>query len=1306
MDAAAQAERGGALLSGVVAHALEFARAPLGAPGAPGGAVGEARALGSALEDACCASGAGSSRQGAPLHALAATENRALSKAAAALAHVVAEARALRAEAEQRQLPRLAALAERVRGALARGGDAAAARASEAVAAALPALAELSAFAAHASSIARNALHQLAALHAGAELGSKGAALAAAPLAPAFAAAGDALASLAVLDAALQAAPWLDQALEGYRALLLEATAAEAGVGGNQNGDAGDKAGGVGEVVAAASLVDGLLHGLVRAGHLVTCVQGLVGQAELEGTRMLAALQRSAIGRLQVLAPAVKDGGAEVLRDSHGILSALCLAVAHAWLVARDGEGAYDRRSLRALFEVRRACPLLHVWCHLMVAPSELLAASLPPAALAAAERALGGVEAHLAAAANERAAASAALDERLTREMTLAVSALQGWMVAEEARGAPRDADMQRWSERRARMALSGTRLAARVQHLVRTTLELHATAQAPLSRGLIRPLVRGLAALAGARAAIARRTLVWGAVRDWAIDERLDSLAEALAPLAQALEQSLVSSGGHRSTGGYFSGGRRKSGAARAVADDAALDALAAARLSANCLGAGVSPRALALASVGCDIALSLGGASPGAAAAVEFALAELHDVAAADVEALRATDCSFLFWHRELLPLMLRSCLADGLGAPVLPHALAAARHAERVLESLDGDEEGAGAASGSLSPADAWGEELAEIVEAEVLRPSFAAVETSLRQLLHSTHLSGASLAGEAKAVEGGRGQVQGDVTTSAAAAVLRLPALELRGARLHAHSLCEQHLAALFYDHVAVSPGDWRTYSEMRSICRSVYGLSVPEAALPSATLEQGLDVLELMRNVHTFVSEFCYYLNGNLFVEKLGAASERKHLHTISVRHIANSIRMHGAGVVDTIVNFIFQFLASRMTQLSSLLLDDLVRSPLVREVRHIERQRAKAEAAARERQRKALSVGLADLDYEEEDAAGARRGSLVADPTTARISQPYPIERARDLVDGLKRLAKQQQQPGGADGGAAPPKGGHLIGLVRVVTEIGNALGFARLVASAAAQRAAAAAPFVAYVDGGGSAKKAAEKAKLPRTTADAAGALDATVEALHAASEGRVNYLHALVDVFADSLRGDAHAHLADFFAAAPALVLVAAEGNMAARERLSRRGAETKAGARAAALGTFAAGGAAGGGGVYDVGAEGGGMVDDGFAVGLAYLLQVLGQQERFGSLSWWESVRAHYDAEARRLASGTAPAQSTGVGGRRAAGLAMAGGGSRSRGGLTQEETFNLELLQKKCKAQRAEHELLECAFECASSVFAH
>ena len=34
---------------------------------------------------------------------------------------------------------------------------------------------------------------------------------------------------------------------------------------------------------------------------------------------------------------------------------------------------------------------------------------------------------------------------------------------------------------------------------------------------------------------------------------------------------------------------------------------------------------------------------------------------------------------------------------------------------------------------------------------------------LRLLLHSTHLSGASLAGEAKAVEGGRGQGQGDVT---------------------------------------------------------------------------------------------------------------------------------------------------------------------------------------------------------------------------------------------------------------------------------------------------------------------------------------------------------------------------------------------------------------------------------------------------------------------------------------------------------------------------------------------------------------
>ena len=37
------------------------------------------------------------------------------------------------------------------------------------------------------------------------------------------------------------------------------------------------------------------------------------------------------------------------------------------------------------------------------------------------------------------------------------------------------------------------------------------------------------------------------------------------------------------------------------------------------------------------------------------------------------------------------------------------------------------------------------------------------------------------------------------------------------------------------------------------------------------------------------------------------AESDNKHLNTISIRHVANSIRTHGAGIMNTAVNFTYQ---------------------------------------------------------------------------------------------------------------------------------------------------------------------------------------------------------------------------------------------------------------------------------------------------------------------------------------------------------------------------------------------------------------
>lgn len=95
--------------------------------------------------------------------------------------------------------------------------------------------------------------------------------------------------------------------------------------------------------------------------------------------------------------------------------------------------------------------------------------------------------------------------------------------------------------------------------------------------------------------------------------------------------------------------------------------------------------------------------------------------------------------------------------------------------------------------------------------------------------------------------------------------------------------------------------DWKTYAEMRNLAYQKYKLELMEVHLPGQTLEQGVDVLELMRNIHIFVANYYYNLNTQIFIER---QSDGKFLNTVNISHIANSLRTHGAGIMNTTVNF------------------------------------------------------------------------------------------------------------------------------------------------------------------------------------------------------------------------------------------------------------------------------------------------------------------------------------------------------------------------------------------------------------------
>src|SRR5690606_36197835 len=87
----------------------------------------------------------------------------------------------------------------------------------------------------------------------------------------------------------------------------------------------------------------------------------------------------------------------------------------------------------------------------------------------------------------------------------------------------------------------------------------------------------------------------------------------------------------------------------------------------------------------------------------------------------------------------------------------------------------------------------------------------------------------------------------------------------------------------------------------------------------------------IMRNIHSSVNRFNYNMNSQMFVEK---TSNSKHLETINIRHVANSIRTHGTGMMNTTINVTYQFLRKKFKIFSEFLYDDHIKSRLIKEAR------------------------------------------------------------------------------------------------------------------------------------------------------------------------------------------------------------------------------------------------------------------------------------------------------------------------------------------------------------------------------------
>jgi WASH complex subunit 7 len=445
----------------------------------------------------------------------------------------------------------------------------------------------------------------------------------------------------------------------------------------------------------------------------------------------------------------------------------------------------------------------------------------------------------------------------------------------------------------------------------------------------------------------------------------------------------------------------------------------------------------------------------------------------------------DCASMLWHAgAFLPVMLGDCVATP-GAPGRA-ALLLQGFADAAVVLADA----AGAPRGAEAPAvlALRGALLAAAHRALVL-PLARAAEDALRLHQHAAHMD--FLRDKA-------------LPTPQLAARLRpflqLAPLRVLGAQLRLRAAVEAYLERQFYDLTVLALHDWRSYAEMRALARELYGLQLEDPALPQGALETGLDVLQIMRRISVFVALYNYNLHQQFFVER--RADRGRSLKTINVQSIANSVGTHGLGIMNTCVNYTYQFLAKAFEVFSEFLFDENIKSYLARERRWY------------------------GAHKHEED-------------------HRYPFARAFAYNRDIRRL--------GEIGGVT-----YLTKFRQHVAKIGNALGYVRMVRSAGMHWAAGAMQFVpdpdepprmAPPEGG------AASASLPPEERAARETLDGVVADLARKFADETDFLKVLVEVFQQVMLGASAQHLDSFYMIVPALCVNHVEATLVAKDNIAR-------------------------------------------------------------------------------------------------------------------------------------------------------
>lgn len=188
------------------------------------------------------------------------------------------------------------------------------------------------------------------------------------------------------------------------------------------------------------------------------------------------------------------------------------------------------------------------------------------------------------------------------------------------------------------------------------------------------------------------------------------------------------------------------------------------------------------------------------------------------------------------------------------------------------------------------------ELLATLNETLIFPTIKLIEDALRLKIHTVYIE--KMRGENPLKEGIL-----DIKH-----LLNCEPLFLFGERISIRAIIEERLSKSFYKLTAFNPKDWQTYEDMKNLAYHLYGLELQESLLPPQKVEQGLDIIQIIKKLNEFVMTFHFSLHTQVFFERTD--DTKRSINVFGVAQAANSFHTHGIGIRNTILNVGFNMVS------------------------------------------------------------------------------------------------------------------------------------------------------------------------------------------------------------------------------------------------------------------------------------------------------------------------------------------------------------------------------------------------------------